>query len=348
MKIDGRLIGPEHHPYLIAEISGEHLGSAKRGCLMIDEAQKAGADAIKLQCYSATTLTFRGEGDEFKIMEGPWAGQTLHELYTQTETPRNLLSKLIKHAQSAGITAFSSVFSLEDVDFLADLGVPAFKIASFELTDLPLIQAVGKTGLPAIISTGMGSTEEITDSINSYNTLSGKPDQLGVLHCISSYPAPPSAANLPALGPLSELLGGRHVVGLSDHSLGVGVSAAAVAFGASIIEKHFTLNRTMGGPDAAFSLEPAEFRLLVNTCREAWQAIQPHQAPVRENVQFRKSLYVVKDVACGEAFSCENVRSIRPAAGLPPKFYQSVLAGVATQDLRAGTPISRQMVSTLC
>lgn len=349
MKIDGRLIGPEHHPYLIAELSGEHQGSYKRGCQMIDAAQEAGADAVKLQCYSASTLTFRGEGDEFKIMEGPWAGKTLHDLYSEAQTPRDLVAKLIKYAQRAGITAFASVFSAEDVGFLADLGVPAFKISSFELNDLPLVQAVAKTRLPTIISTGMGSQQEIIDSINSYNTLSGNPDNLAMLHCVSSYPAKSSEANLPALGPLSELLGGRHVVGLSDHSLGVGVAAAAVAYGASIVEKHFTLDRASGGADAGFSLEPAEFKLLVETCRDAWQAIQPHQAKSRPPYAlYRKSLYVVKDVVCGERFSAENVRSIRPAAGLPPKFYQSVLAGQATQDLRAGTPLSRQMVSSLC
>lgn len=348
MKINGRLIGPTHEPYIVAELSGEHRGSLKRGCEMIDAATDAGADAVKLQCYTADTLTFRGDGDEFKIMEGPWAGRTLYDLYSEAQTPREMVAKLIAYGQERGITIFSSVFSLEDVEFVYSLGVPAIKIASFELTDIPLIHEAAKTGLPVIISTGMGSGSEIKEAMGAYK-LYGKLENLGLLHCTSSYPTLPSEANLPALGPLSDLVGGAHVVGLSDHSLGVGVSAGAVAFGACIVEKHFCLERSHAGPDAGFSLEPDEFGLLVRTCKEVWQATRM-SLPVRRPayVPFRKSLYVVQDVACGQAFCRENVRSIRPAAGLPPKLYQSVLAGVATQALKAGTPLQRTMVSSLC
>ena len=349
MQISGRNIGPGFSPYIVAELGSSHHGSLSEGKKLIDAAIKAGADAIKLQAYTADKLTFRGEGDEFKIMEGPWAGRTLHDLYSEAQTLNDLLAKLIAYGQKKGITIFASVFDLDGVDFLADLGVECFKIASFELTDIPLIEKAAACDLPMIISTGMGSTKEITDAMNAFYKHSSRPDQLGILHCISSYPASPSEANLPALGPLSTLLGGRHVVGLSDHSLGVGVSAGAIAFGACMVEKHFCLGRNSGGPDSGFSLEPDEFSLLVRTCKEAWQAIQsspPKKAP--PNLKFRKSLYAVQDVASGSPFSKENCRAIRPASGLPPCFYQSVLAGVATRDLKAGTPLDSSAVSTLC
>ncbi len=348
MKIDGRHIGTNVPPFIICEIGANHNGSVAEGKRLINAAIDTGASAIKLQCYTADKLTFRGDGDEFKIMEGPWEGQSLHELYTKAETPRNLLKELLLYGQSKGATVFSSVFALEDVDFLAELGVPAFKISSFELTDLPLIQEVAKIGLPTIISTGMGTTEEILDAHHAFSYISDKPDNLGLLHCVSSYPAKPSEANLSALGPLSNLAGGHHVVGLSDHSMGNGVAAGAVAFGAAIIEKHFTLDRRAGGPDSAFSLEPAEFFNLVRTCNETWQAIQTDLVPKRPpNLAFRKSLYVVRDISAGEQFCKENVRAIRPAAGLAPRFYQSVLAAVATRDIKAGTPLHSSMVSVL-
>ncbi len=348
MQIDGREIGPDHEPYLIAELSGEHMGDIKRGWELMDAAHDAGADAVKLQCYTADSLTFRGEGEEFKVMAGPWKGQTLHDLYSVTQTTYSMLEKLIRYGQRKGLTVFASVFDLEGVDFLESLKVPAYKIASFELTDIPLIAKAAQTKKPMIISTGMGTRSEIIDAINVFN-LYGKQDHLGVLHCVSEYPASPSEANLPALGPLSSLLGGRHVVGLSDHTLGVGVSAAAVAFGGCIIEKHITLDRSHAGPDGSFSLEPAEFAALVKACNEAWQATRSFIPKARPAfLPYRKSLYVVKDVSCGDSFSHENCRSIRPAHGLAPKFYPSVLAGRATRDLKAGTPMSSDMVSTLC
>lgn len=350
MMIEGREIGPDQPPFIVCELGCNHNGSLAEGKKLIDTAMAAGASAIKLQCYTADTLTFRGDGDEFKILDGPWRGQTLYDLYSKAQTPRELITKLISYGQKKGVIIFSSVFALEDVEFLADLGVPAFKIASFELTDIPLIQKVAGTGLPVIISTGMGSTSEIKDAINAFNQFSAKPENLCLLHCVSAYPATPKESNLPALGPLSELGGrrGGYLVGLSDHTLGVGVAAAAISFGANIVEKHFTLDRMAGGPDAGFSLEPAEFALLVKTCNEAWEAIQPCQVQPRSKfVQFRKSLYVVKDVSSGEAFSEKNVRAIRPASGLAPCFYPSVLGAVATSDLKAGTPLQKSMVSTL-
>jgi N-acetylneuraminate synthase len=347
MKIDGRSIGPNFPPYIIAEISGEHKGIAKRGYDLIDAAKKAGANAVKLQCYTADSITFDGIGDEFRINDGPWKGRTLHDLYKEAETTDQMISRLAAYAKEAKITALSSVFTLRDVDFIKNLGMKAIKTASFELNDLPLIRKAASTGLPMIISTGMGTREEIIDAINSYNEISKKPEQLAVLHCVSSYPSLPKDANLPDLGPLSELCGGRHVVGISDHSLGVGVAAAAVAFGACIVEKHITLLRSDGGPDAGFSLEPHEFRTLVTSCLEAWEATRPSHPQVSPNRAFRKSLYAVQHISCGDSFSDTNVRSIRPAKGLSPKLLPSVMAGVALQDIPAGTPLRYDLVSTL-
>ena len=347
MKIDGREIGPSYPPYIVAEISGEHKGISKRGYDLIDAAKRAGADAVKFQCYDADSITFDGTGDEFKINSGPWAGRSLHDLYKEAETSHKMLKKLFSYAKSVNVTAFSSVFTLKDVDFVVECGSKAIKIASFELNDLPLIQKAASTGLPMIISTGMGTREEIMDAIKVHNQNSKDQRNLAMLHCVSSYPSEPKDANLPALGPLSGLRGGFHAVGLSDHSLGHGVSAAAVAFGAVIIEKHLTLDRRDGGTDAAFSLDPAEFAILVKTCREAWEATRPSRPPESPNRAYRKSLYVVRDMACGDSFSDKNVSSIRPSLGLPPKLYQSVLAGVALQDIPAGTPLCSSMVSTL-
>lgn len=347
MNIDGRKIGPGELPYIVAEISGEHKGISKRGYDLIDAAKRAGADAVKFQCYDAESITFDGDRPEFKINSGPWSGRSLHDLYKEAETTHKMLKKLFSYAKSVNVTAFSSVFSLKDVDFVVECGSKAIKIASFELNDLPLIQKAASTGLPMIISTGMGTRQEIIDAIKVHNENSKKPNQLGLLHCVSSYPSEPKDANLPALGPLSGVRGGYHVVGLSDHSLGNGVSAAAVAFGATIIEKHLTLDRADGGPDAAFSLDPAEFAILVRTCREAWEATRPCRVPESPNRAYRKSLYVVRDMACGDSFSDKNVSSIRPSLGLPPKLYASVLAGVALRDIQAGTPLCSEMVSTL-
>ena len=347
MIIDGRNIGPRFPPYIIAEISGEHMGQSKIGYDLIDAAKAAGADAVKLQCYTADTLTFDGAGDEFAIEGGPWAGRRLHDLYKEAETTRKMVQRLAAYAVTQGITVFSSVFALEDVDFLKKLGLPAIKIASFELTDLPLIRKAASTGLPMIISTGMGTREEIIEAVDAFRQVCSNLNNLALLHCVSSYPSEPKDANLPALGPLSGVRGGHHVVGLSDHSLGVGVSAAAVAFGACIIEKHITLDRNNGGPDAGFSLNPQEFALMVKACREAWEATRPSQTPISPNRGFRKSLYVVRDMLCGDSFSDKNVRSIRPASGLAPSLYESVLAGQALQDIPAGTPLTREMVSSL-
>jgi len=349
MKINGREIGPGFKPYIIAEISANHNGSVLDGYKLIQAAADCGADAVKIQCYTADSLTFRGEGDEFIIRGGVWHGKTLHELYKAAETPPAMVRDFFKYAKEHHIELFSSVFDFDGVDLVTELGAKCIKIASFELTDLPLIEYSAGKHLPMIISTGMGIRSEITDAINVFHKFSDIPEQLGLLHCTSEYPADPREANLPALGPLSTLLGGHHVVGLSDHTGGIGVSSAAVAFGASIIEKHLCLDRSSGSPDAGFSLDISEFTALVKACNDAWSAIQPVAPEMgsQRYLPYRKSLYVVRDVCSGDSFSKENVRIIRPARGLAPKFYHSVLAGVATQAIPAGTALRREMVSTL-
>lgn len=347
MKIAGKNIGFGYPPYVVAEISANHNGSVTEGFRLIDAAKEAGADAVKIQCYTADSICMKGDF----VIEGPnWTGQNLYDLYKAAETPPKMVKELFQYARRNHIPLFASVFDFDGADFVVRLGMPAIKIASFELVDTPLIEHCAGYGLPMIISTGMGTREEIMDAVNSYNYYrSGRQGDLALLHCISNYPAKPGETNLPALGPLSSLLGGHHVVGFSDHTLGVGTAVAAVSFGASIVEKHFIMDRSSAGPDASFSLNPDELSALVIACREAWEAIQPQKgsAPLQPNRAYRKSLYLVRDVSCGDSFSRENVRILRPALGLSPKFYQSVLAGVATRDLKAGTPLSPEMVSTL-
>lgn len=347
MKISKRTISPSDPPFIVAEIGANHAGSATEGYRLIDAARDCGADAVKIQCYTADRIAIKGET---KVGPGIWQEINLHDLYKSAETPPKLVKDLFLYAQRRRIVLFSSVFDFEGVDFIVRLGMPAIKIASFELVDTPLIQYAAETHLPVIISTGMGTREEINAAINAYhagNNYPSEADNLALLHCVSSYPARPEECNLPALGPLSELGGGHHVVGFSDHTLGVGTSNAAIAFGASIVEKHFILDRSSGGPDASFSMEPHEFSLLVKSCKEAWQAIQV-SVPPTPNLAYRKSIFLVRDVSVGDSFSRENCRILRPASGLAPLFYASVLSGVATRDLRAGTPLLAHHVSTLC
>lgn len=347
MKIKHSLIGPHVGPYIVAEIGANHNGSAQEGYRLIEAAADCGADAVKIQCYTADSICINAG---HVVQSETWKGQDLHALYKSAETPPKLAKDMFLFARKHNVTLFSSVFDFDTVDFVSRLGMPAIKIASFELVDTPLIEYAAKTGLPMIISTGMGSSKEVMDAINAYNFgngFSGKEYNLALLHCVSSYPANPRETNLPALGPLSSLLGGRHVVGFSDHTLGFGSAVGAVAFGASIIEKHFILDRSSGGPDASFSMEPSDFSALVTACNEAWQAIQPSASPV-PNLSYRKSIFAVEDVACGDTYSTQNCRILRPALGLPPCFYPRVLGAVALRDVKAGTPLSSELVSSLC
>jgi pseudaminic acid synthase len=340
--IAGRNIGPSHSPYVIAELSGNHNGDIGRALALIDAAKAAGADAVKLQTYTADTITLDHYGPGFTIEGGLWDGRRLHELYREASTPWEWHEKLFAHARSAGITCFSSPFDPTAIAFLEKLNAPAYKIASFEIVDTPLIRLAAKTGKPLIISTGMASPDEISDALNAAKESAGAV----LLHCISAYPAPAEDANLARIPALAAKYG--CVIGLSDHTLGIEVSIAAVALGACVIEKHITLQRADGGPDAAFSLEPDELAALVKGVRTAHAALgradYGRAASEEGNVAFRRSLYAVKDIAAGETITEENVRSIRPGYGLAPKHLPEILGRKAKRGIPRGTPISRDLL----
>jgi pseudaminic acid synthase len=340
--IAGRNIGPSHSPYVIAELSGNHNGDIGRALALIDAAKAAGADAVKLQTYTADTITLDHDGPGFTIEGGLWDGRRLHELYREASTPWEWHEKLFAHARSASITCFSSPFDPTAIAFLEKLNAPAYKIASFEIVDTPLIRLAAKTGKPLIISTGMASPDEISDALNAAKESAGAV----LLHCISAYPAPAEDANLARIPALAAKYG--CAIGLSDHTLGIEVSIAAVALGACVIEKHITLQRADGGPDAAFSLEPDELAALVKGVRTAHAALgradYGRAASEEGNVAFRRSLYAVKDIAAGETITEENVRSIRPGYGLAPKHLPEILGRKAKRGIPRGTPISRDLL----
>ena len=342
--IAGRPIGPGTSPYVIAELSGNHNGDLGRALALVDAAAQTGADAVKLQTYTADTITIDVDRPEFRIKGGLWDRQHLHELYQQASTPWDWHPALIDRATRQGLHCFSSPFDPTAVDFLAGLNVPAYKIASFELVDTPLIAKAASVGKPLIMSTGIANYAEIEDAIRAAR--SGGADGIALLHCISAYPARPEEMRLGTIEALSRAFG--LPIGLSDHTLGSAVTVAAIALGACIIEKHLTLARSDGGPDAEFSLEPAEFKQLVADIRMAHAALGPPQydrAGVGgANAQFRRSLYVVADVAAGTVLTETHVRSIRPGHGLPPKHLPAVLGKVASRNLIRGEPFDWSMV----
>ena len=343
IRIDGRVIGAGHSPYFIAEISGNHNGEIERAFKLIDAAKDAGADAVKLQTYTADTITIDHDGPGFVIEGGLWNGRKLYELYQEAHTPWEWHPALFEYARKAGIACFSSPFDYSAIDMLERLGTPAYKIASFEIVDTPLIRYAAKTGKPLVISTGMAVRAEIDSAVAAARQGSAG---IALLHCISGYPAPVEEANLLRIPALAQNY--DCPIGLSDHTLGVEASIAAVALGAAIIEKHITLARADGGPDAAFSLEPNELTRLVKGARAAFAALGSAEygrtASEEGNMAFRRSLYAVRDIATGEAFTDANVRSIRPGFGLPPSRLPEILGAHAARQIARGTPLSVELI----
>jgi N-acetylneuraminate synthase len=345
LTIAGRAIGPDHPPYVICELSGNHNGSLDRALTMVDAAADTGCDAIKLQTYTADTLTLASDGPGFRIEEGPWAGRTLHDLYAEACTPYEWHAALFERAAKRGVTLFSTPFDATAVELLEALGAPAYKIASFEAVDLPLIARVAACGKPMIISTGLASLAEMAEALETAQA--GGAAGVALLHCVSSYPAPIEEANVRTVPDLARRFG--VVTGLSDHTPGTAAAVAAVALGAAIIEKHFTLARADGGPDAAFSLEPAEFTALVRDCKAAWSALgsatYDELGSERAAAGHRRSLYVSADVAAGQLLTAANIRSVRPGFGLAPKHLREVMGRRAARDLRFGEPLSWDMLA---
>ena len=340
MQINDRAIGPGHPPYVIAELSANHNGDLDQALRIIDAAQQAGADAVKIQTYRPDTITLESDAPDFQITDSLWAGRTLYDLYDWAHTPWEWHEALFAHAARRGITLFSSPFDPTAVDLLEGLGAPAYKIASFEAVDLPLIRYVAAKGKPMIISTGMADLNEITEAVEAARE--GGCRELALLHCVSGYPAPASDYNLATLADMAAKL--DLPVGLSDHTLDNTTAIASVALGAGIIEKHMTLDRAGGGPDDSFSLEPAEFGALCRGARTAWEAIGQvdygRKSSETTNMKFRRSLYAVRDIAEGEALSADNIRSIRPGFGLAPREHDRVIGRRARIAIARGTALS--------
>lgn len=344
ISIAGRRIGPAHSPYVIAEMSANHNGDIETAFRIILEAKNAGADAIKIQTYTADTLTLNSDLPDFQINDGLWAGRTLYELYEWAHTPWDWHKPLFDRARELGITLFSSPFDNTAIDLLEDLNAPAYKIASFEAVDLPLIKYAASTGKPMIISTGMADAEEIQDAIEAARE--GGCKELAVLHCVSGYPAPVEDYNLRTMPDMIERFG--LVAGLSDHTLDNTTAIASVALGASIIEKHFTLDRKGGGPDDSFSLEPAELTDLCQGVKIAWTALgrvdYKHKPSELGNVKFRRSLYFVKDMKLGDVITLDSIRSVRPGFGLLPKYLEQVIGRRMVSEVRANTPVNWEVI----
>lgn len=343
--IAGRHISSDNPPYLIAELSGNHNGDIGRAFRIMEEAKAAGADAVKLQTYTPDTMTLDHDGPDFRVEEGLWAGRSLYELYQEAHTPWDWMEPLFAKGRELGITVFSTPFDSTALDLLEQLDAPAYKIASFENGDHALIARVAATGKPMIISTGMATLSEIAKAVEVAREAGGR--EIAVLHCVSGYPTPAEEANLRTIPHLAQAVDA--VVGLSDHTLGIGVSVASVALGAALIEKHFTLRRSDGGPDASFSLEPDELRNLVQSCRDAHAALgdvrYSLQSSEKSNLKFKRSLYAVTDLKKGETFTESNVRAIRPGFGLPPTVLPQVLGHRAITDIPRGTRLSWDLVA---
>lgn len=346
MKIAGREINATQTPFMIAELSGNHQQSLDKAIAMIDAAAAAGADAIKLQTYTPDTMTLDLAEGDFLITnpDSLWHGYSLHQLYAKAMTPWEWHETLFNHAKKRGLIAFSSPFDVSAVDFLESLEVPCYKIASFENTDAALIAAVARTGKPVILSTGMASQTELAEAVEVLEQNGCR--EFALLKCTSQYPARPKDAHLATIPHLKNLFNSE--VGLSDHTQGIGVAVAAVALGASIIEKHFVLDRAEGGVDAAFSMEPSEFKALVTECQRAHDAIGHIHYGCTEQEKssrvHRRSLYIAQDLTAGDVLTVENLRSVRPGAGLPTKYLAVLLGRKVVCDVKKGTPMSWQLV----
>jgi len=342
--ISNRKIGSGQPTYIVAEMSANHNQDWDQAVKIVEATKEAGADAVKLQTYTPDTLTTDCDNEYFRIKDTLWEGKSLYELYGEAYTPWEWQPKLKEIADNLGLDLFSSPFDSSAVDFLEEMGVPAYKVASFELVDLPLLRKIAKTGKPIIMSTGMASLSEIDEAVRTIRKAGGS--EIALLKCTSAYPAPPEEINLKTIPHLIEAFGVP--VGLSDHTLGIAVPVAAVALGACIVEKHFTLSRSNAGPDSAFSIEPNEFRNMVDAIRVAEKALGKinYDVTKREAASrvFRRSLFVVKDIKAREKFTKENVRSIRPGHGLHTRYWEDVLRCTAPKDIKRGTPLDLGMM----
>ncbi len=344
--IGKHIISPDHPPFIIAEMSGNHNQSLERALEIVTAAAKAGAHAIKLQTYTADTMTIDKDGGEFYISDpnSLWKGESLYKLYKQASTPWEWHKPIFEKASSLGMECFSTPFDETAVDFLEELSVPCYKVASFENTHLPLIRKIAETGKPVIISTGMASLAELQDMVQTARNAGC--ENLVLLKCTSTYPAVPLDTNLNTIPHMRQMFDLQ--VGLSDHTMGIGAAIASVALGVCVIEKHFTLSRDDGGVDSAFSIEPSELVQLVVETHRAWQALGKISYEIGEkekkSIQYRRSIYITKDIKKGELFDNTNLRVIRPGLGLAPKYFDQVLGKKAAMDLSRGTPLSFQFI----
>ncbi len=344
IRIDNCLIGPEHPPYIVAEMSANHNGDIERAFRILDAVKAAGANAVKIQTYRADTITINHSAPEFIVKGGLWDGRQLFDLYEEAHTPWDWHGPIFDHANKIGLTIFSSPFDPTAVDLLESLGAPAHKIASPELIDLPLIKYVARTGKPIIMSTGMANLEEISEAIEAARSAGA--EDIVVLHCTSAYPTDPKESNLATMAEIADRF--DVLTGLSDHTPGITVPAIAIALGANLIEKHFTLARSDGGVDSAFSLEPAELAELVQAARIARVVVghasfEPTSSE-RKILNMRRSLYVVSPISKGEEFTESNIRSIRPGFGMKPKYLEQILGRRASRNLQFGEPLQPSMI----
>tara|TARA_Y100001935_G_C17271622_1_gene492274 strand:+ start:344 stop:1405 length:1062 start_codon:yes stop_codon:yes gene_type:complete len=347
IKINGTNIGEKFTPYIIAEMSANHNGDIENAFEIIKSAKLNGANAVKIQTYRPDTLTIKSEKDDFKIKEGLWKGKTLYDLYDWAHTPWEWHKDLFEFANETGVTIFSSPFDKTAVDLLEDLNTPAYKIASFEIVDLPLIRYVASTKKPMIISTGMASLEEIEEAVQTAKDAGC--DEIALLHCVSGYPAPPSDYNLNTIIDIKKRF--SLVTGISDHTLNNVTSISSIALGVSIIEKHFTLNRDGGGPDDTFSLEPKDLKDLCESSKIAWSSLgkidYSRKSSELNNLKFRRSLYFIKDMKKGDSISLENVKSIRPGYGIKPKYLDLIIGKTITCDVKRGTPVKKEFINNI-